>query len=156
MVRSAAQPLRVRGGRQWGLGDQSGSVLIEAALILPAVLVIAFGVVMTGRVAQAQVGVTIVAREAGRTLATAPSRAVGLREARARALSTAESYGLHVPELNLDLEAGTFQRGGSVLARASYRVELGDLPLLGRVAVTVSASHGESIERYRSRVGTRP
>ena len=145
MVRSVARLLRSL------LGDQSGSVLVEAALVIPAVLTITFGVVMTGRVAQAQVGVTAVVRESGRTLATAPSAQDGLREARLRALSTAEGHGLRSDALVLELEAGAFRRGGSVSARASYPVALGDLPLLGRVSVTVTASHTERIERYRSR-----
>ena len=135
---------------------ESGSVLIEAALVLPVVLAVAFGVVMTGRVVHAQIGVGAVAREAGRTLAQAPSAAEGLRDARSRALAVAGGHGLAAAELELVLEAGAFERGGTVRAEASYRVALGDLPLLGRLELTVRSSHAERVERYRSRRAATP
>ncbi len=131
--------------------DRSGGVLIEAALVLPVVLVVALGVVMAGRVAHARIGVEAVAREAGRALAQAPSAPEGLRDARTRALAAARGYGLDEATLRLDLDAGSFARGGTVSARASYRVTLSDLPLLGRLDVTVEASHAERVELYRSR-----
>lgn len=137
-------------------GGEAGSVLIEAALVLPVVLVLASGVVMAGRVAHARIGVEAVAREAGRALAQAPSRADGLADARAAALDAARGYGLDASALELELEAGSFRRGGVVRARASYPVELADLPLLGRARATVSASHGEQVELYRSRAGAAP
>ena len=135
---------------------QSGGVLIEAALVLPVILVFAAGVVMAGRVAHARVGVEAVAREAGRALARAPSAASGLAEARTRALAAAEGYGLDASGLDLELDAGRFARGSTVRARVSYRVELSDLPLLGRVSATVSASHAERVELYRSRAEAAP
>lgn len=138
------------------LGDESGSALIEAALVIPAVLVIAFGVVMTGRVVQAQIGVQAVAREAGRTLAAAPSSSEGLEDARSRGLAVAGGHGLAPEQLGLVLDAGAFERGGTVRAQASYRVGLGDLPLLGRVEVVVSSSHQERVELYRSRTAAVP
>ena len=146
MVRSAPAAFR-RLAR-----DQSGSVLVEAALVIPVVLLVAFGVVMTGRIVAAQIGVEAVAREAGRALAVAPSASEGLAEARARGVAAALGHGLRAEVLELDLDAGAFHRGGIVRARASYRVELGDLPLLGMVAITVSAEHAERVELYRSRV----
>ncbi len=130
---------------------ESGGVLVEAALVIPVVLVVAFGVVMAGRIAHAQVGVGAVVREAGRTLAQAPSARAGLVDARSRALAVADGHGLEAAELQLVLEAGAFRRGGTVRARASYRVALGDLPLYGRVEVTVRSSHSERVELYRGR-----
>ncbi|MGE3857708.1 MAG: TadE/TadG family type IV pilus assembly protein, partial [Dehalococcoidia bacterium] len=47
--------------------DQSGSALIETALVIPVLLLFVVGVVMAGRVVQAQIAVQAVAREAGRT-----------------------------------------------------------------------------------------
>ena len=134
---------------------ESGGVLVEAALVIPVVLVACFGVVMAGRIAHAQVGVGAVAREAGRTLAQAPSAADGLARARSRALAVADGHGLAADELQLVLEAGAFRRGGTVRAIASYRVALGDLPLLGRLEVTVESSHAERVELYRSRAERR-
>ena len=137
-------------------GDESGSALIEAALVLPAVLVIAFGVVMAGRIAQAQVAVQAAAREAGRALAVAPSASAGLTAARERALAIADGHGLAPDRLSVALDAGVFERGGTVRAQTSYRVGLGDLPLLGRIEVTVSSSHEERIELYRGRTAAAP
>ena len=131
--------------------DESGGVLIEAALVIPVVLLVTFGVVTAGRIVHAQVGVGAVAREAGRTLARAPSAQDGLSRARSRALAVADGHGLEAAELQLVLEAGTFRRGGTVRATASYRVALGDLPMLGRLEVTVKGSHAERVELYRSR-----
>ena len=135
---------------------ESGGVLIEAALVIPVVLVVAFGVVMAGRIVHAQIGVGAVAREAGRTLAQAPSAAEGLASARSRALAVADGHGLAAADLELVLEAGTFARGGTVRAIASYRVALGDLPMLGRLEVTVKSSHAERVELYRSRAAVWP
>ena len=135
---------------------ESGGVLIEAALVIPVVLVACFGVVLAGRIVHAQIGVGAVAREAGRTLAQAPSAADGLARARERALAVADGHGLAAAELDLVLEAGTFRRGGTVRAQASYRVALGDLPLLGRLEVTVTSSHAERVEFYRSRTAVWP
>ena len=124
--------------------------------MIPVVLATCFGVVMAGRIVHAQIGVGAVAREAGRTLAQAPSAADGLARARSRALAVADGHGLDAGELQLVLEAGTFARGGTVRAEASYRVALGDLPLLGRLEVTVRSSHAERVELYRSRAAVWP
>ncbi len=137
-------------------GNESGSALIEAALVLPAVLVIAFGVVMAGRVAQAQVAVQAAAREAGRALAVAPSASAGLASARERAFAIADGHGLAPERLGVSLDAGAFARGGTVRAQTWYGVGLGDLPLLGRIEVTVSSSHEERIELYRGRTVAAP
>ena len=66
------------------LGDESGNAMIEAALVIPVVLVMVFGVVATGRVVAAQIAVQSVVREASRTLAVAPSLQEGLPAAQAR------------------------------------------------------------------------
>lgn len=138
------------------LGDESGNALIESVLVLPAVLVIAFGIVATGRVVHAQIGVQTVAREAGRTLAAAPSASAGLADGRARASAVAHGHGLSTERLQVALEAGEFARGGTVRAQASYRVALEDLPLLGLIDVEVTSSHQERVERYRSRTAAAP
>ena len=138
-----------------GAGE-SGGVLIEAALVLPLVLAVASGVVMAGRLVHAQVGVEAAAREAGRALAQAPSRAEGLASARSRGLAAAEGHGLEAADVVLVLEAGAFRRGGTVRARASYRVALGALPLLGPIEVTVTGSHQERVGLYRARTQALP
>lgn len=125
--------------------------MVEVALVLPLLLVLVAGVVMAGRVAHAQVAVQSVARETARTAAVAPSASVGLLSAEARAVSVAAGHGLSLDRLGIEIDAGGFERGGTVQTYASYEVQLGDLPLLGMVTVTVSSSHDERIDFYRSR-----
>ena len=138
------------------LRGERGQAFVEAAFVLPVLLVLAFGVVMVGRVAHAKVAVQTAAREASRTLAAAPSEADGLTAAHERARSVAGGYDLSAEHLSIDVDANGFQRGGTASAEVTYRVGLGDLPLLNRIEVTVSSSHSERIELYRSREGPGP
>ena len=151
MARSALEALLGRAA-----SGEGGGVLVEAALVIPVVLAVACGAVMAGRVVHAQVGVGAVAREAGRALALAPSASDGLADAQARALAVASGHGLKAQELRLVLDAGAFSRGGTVRAVALYRVALGDLPLVGRLAITVRSEHAERVELYRSRARALP
>lgn len=150
MIRDAIRSVRR------ALASDSGSALIETALVLPMVLVLVAGIVMTGRVAHAQIAVQSVAREAGRTLAVAPSVSEGLASAEARAWVVADGHGLSTEQLHLLIDAGDFVRGGTVRAEASYPVSLGDLPLLGALEIAVSSSHEERIDLYRSRTAAKP
>jgi len=131
--------------------SEAGQALVEAALVIPVLLLLAFGVVMVGRIAHAKVAVQAAAREAGRTLATASSESEGVTAALDSARSVAEGYGLSQSDLTVDVDSGGFQRGGVATAEVSYRVPLADLPLLDRVEVTVSSTHAERIDLYRSR-----
>jgi Flp pilus assembly protein TadG len=130
---------------------ESGQALVEAALVLPVLLVLVFGIVMTGRVVHAKIAVQAAAREASRTLATAPSEEQGLTDADDAARSAADGYGLSVDGLSVDLESNGFERGGTVSASVSYDVGLGGLPLLDAVDIAVSSSHSEQVDPYRSR-----
>ncbi len=138
------------------LRDERGNALIEAALAIPVVLAVAFGVVMVGRVVHAQIAVQSVVREASRTLAAAASAEEGMSMARANAIAVATGNGLATDRLDLTIDAGTFARGGTARVEATYSVALGDLPLLGAVEVTVSSTNGQRIEQYRSRVEAAP
>jgi Flp pilus assembly protein TadG len=132
-------------------GGEAGQALVEAALVIPVLLLLAFGVVMAGRIAHAKVAVQAAAREAGRTLATASSESEGVTAALDSARSVAEGYGLSQGSLEVGVDSGGFQRGGVATAEVSYQVPLADLPLLDRVEVTVSSTHAERIDLYRSR-----
>lgn len=137
-------------------GDTAGSALVEAALVLPVLLILVAGIVMAGRVAHAQIAVQSVAREAGRTVAIAPSESEGLAAGEARALAVASGHGLATAQLGLVIDAGGFERGGVVRVEASYPVGLGDLPLIGALDITVTGSHEQRIDLYRSRVEVAP
>lgn len=131
--------------------DEAGSTLVEVALVLPVLLVLVAGVVMVGRVTHAQVAVQSVAREAARTVAVAPSEIDGLVAAQTRTHSVAAGHRLDPERLGVEIDAGGFERGGTVRVEASYTVSLADLPLFGALAVTVRSAHDERIETYRSR-----
>ena len=133
------------------LSGESGQALVEAALVIPVLLLLAFGVVMAGRVSHAKIAVQAAAREASRALATAPSEQDGMAEALQTARSVAQGYDLSQERLTVNIESNGFQRGGTASAEVTYQVPLADLPLLNRLEVTVSSSHSERIDLYRSR-----
>ena len=138
-----------------GLRDDSGQALVEAAIVIPVLLLLVFGVVMAGRISHAKIGVQAAAREAARELATAPSELEGLTAGHETARSVADGYGMSQERLTVELDADGFERGGTATAEATYRVGLGDLPLFGRIEVAVSSSHSERIDVYRSREAVR-
>jgi Flp pilus assembly protein TadG len=137
--------------RDWLSRGESGQALVETAIVLPVLLVLVFGVVMAGRVVHAKIAVQSAAREAGRELATAPSEEEGLTAADEAARSAADGYGLSPDGLLVELEPNGFERGGTVMATVSYEVGLGGLPLIDALDITVSSSHSEHVEPYRSR-----
>ena len=131
--------------------DERGQALVELALTIPLLLLLAFGVVAVGRVIDAQMGVSAVAREEARAavLAAGPAEASSLGLARGR--EVAAGYHLDNGSLQLAVDAGGFERGGEVRATARYTVTLADLPLLGWTRVSVGSTHLERIDLYRSR-----
>lgn len=144
------------GPTQAGTADrrQRGQALVEAALVIPVLVVLAFGVVLVGRVVHATVAVQAAAREAGRALATAASESEGLAAGQERGKAVAAGYGLEGDRLELALDSGGFVRGGEVTVRARYRVSVAGLLILSSAEVTVSSEHRERIDRYRSREGS--
>jgi Flp pilus assembly protein TadG len=135
---------------------EAGQALVEAALVIPVLVVLLSGVVMVGRIAHARLAVQAAAREASRALATAPSEQEGVTAAREAARSVTDDYGLSQDGLSVNVESNGFQRGGMADARVTYRVTLDDLPLLGPLEVTVTGSHSERIDLYRSREAASP
>ena len=141
--------------RSWGgwrpLSGQRGQALVETALVIPMLLALAFGVIGVGRVTQAQMGVSAVAREAARAAALADDPAGAALAGLARGQEVATGYGLANGSLRITIDPGAMARGAPVGATARYEVELGDLPLLGWARVSVSSTHLERTDLYRSR-----
>ena len=142
---------------QW-FSEERGSALVEVALVLPLLLLLALGVVGVGRVVQARMGVSAVARETARAAALAQTPSDAMERGLATGHAVGVGYGLTNGSLALSLDVGGFERGGSVQAAASYAVPLADLPLLGWAQVQVAGEHVERIDLYRSRptIGGRP
>lgn len=137
---SGARSRRHRGGRA-----RRGDALLETALVLPLLLLLAFGVVGAGRVTQARLGVGASAREAARTAVGARNVGAG----RERGIEVAQGHGLTNGSLDL-LVGGGLAPGGRAVAVASYTVGFSDLPLLGWARVTVRAEAWEAVDHYRS------
>ncbi|MPZ50276.1 MAG: hypothetical protein GEU75_13430 [Dehalococcoidia bacterium] len=129
---------------------ETGQALVEAALLLPVLLIMVFGVVAVGRVVQAKIAVEAAAREASRTLASAASEQEGLAASVETGRSVAEGYGLSGERLTVDVASNGFTRGGRVSAEVSYSVVL-SLPLINLADVVVSSTHTERVDLYRSR-----
>lgn len=123
-----------------------GQALLETALVLPLLLLLAFGVVGAGRVTQARLGVGAASRESARVAVGARNVGTG----RERGVETARGYGLSNGSLEILVDGGRFEPGGRVVGVVSYTVGFGDLPLLGWAQVRVRAEAWEAIDRYRS------
>jgi len=132
-------------------GGESGQALVEAALAIPVLLVLVFGVVAAGRVVEAKIAVQAAARESSRALAVAPSEEQGVVAALTAGENVANGYGLDGSRLTIELDSGGFSRSGTVTSDVQYSVSLSDLPLLSFFEVEVSSSHTEQIALYRSR-----
>ncbi len=130
--------------------NERGQALVEVALVIPILLLLAFGVVAVGRVTDAQMGVSAVAREAARAAALANDPGAAASQGMTRGQEVAAGYHLGDGSLQLAVNAGNFTRGGTVQASARYTVSLGDLPLLGWAHITVGSTHLERIDLYRS------
>lgn len=144
-------PVRVARALLAGCGGQRGQALVETALVVPLVLLLVFGVVGVGRLTQAQMGVSAVAREAARAGALASTAGEAAEWGTTRGRDVAAGYGLGNGSLDLRVDPGAFDRGGQVRASARYTVELEDLPLMNWVRVPVAGSHVERVDLYRSR-----
>ncbi len=136
--------------RSW-LRAQRGNALVETALVLPLLLLLAFGVIGVGRVVQAQMGVSAVAREAARAGALANGSADAAERGVERGEEVATGYRLNNGSLELTVALDSFDRGAPVRARVSYEMALDDLPLLGWARLTVASDHIERTDLYRSR-----
>jgi hypothetical protein len=130
---------------------QQAQALVELALAAPLLLMLAFGVVGLGRVAQGQLGVAAVAREAARAAALADTPAEALARGTARGQEVAVGYRLGNGSLALTVEPGALARGGQVRAVARYELALDDLPLMGWARVPVEGRHAERVDVWRSR-----
>jgi len=131
-------------------GNERGQALVEVALVIPILLLLAFGVVAVGRVTDAQMGVSAVAREAARAAALANDPGEAASQGATQGQEVAAGYHLGDGSLQLAVNAGNFTRGGTVQVSARYTVSLGDLPLLGWAHITVGSTHLERIDLYRS------
>jgi hypothetical protein len=129
-----------------------GQALVEVALVIPMLLVLAFGVVGLGRLTQTQMALSAVAREAARTGALADRASDARAHGEQRGIEVGTGYNLASPPLVVRVDTSNFGRCGSVSARATYNLDLSDLPFLGWVRYTLQSTHAEPIDRFRSQL----
>ena len=141
----------VRSALRRGAAGQAGQALIETALVVPLLLLLAVGVVAGGRVVQGQLGVSAVAREAARAAAMANTGAEAAARGLGRGQDVAAGYRLGNGSLALAVDPGDFARGGQVRSEARYDVTFEDLPLLNWARVSLASRHAERIDAWRSR-----
>jgi hypothetical protein len=135
---------------------QSAQALVEVALALPIIVGLLFGTLAISRVVQAQTAVVAVVHEAARAAALGTSPDDAVVRMRQRADLVAAGLGLDPRAVGLDWDVSTFTRErGHVLATVTYRVDLGDLPLIGWAPVpAVRAQHSEWVDPFRSGLAT--
>ena len=139
----AAPAVQARMGR--------GSVLIETALVIPMLLTLVFGIVGVGRLTQAEMAVSGVARETARAAALANTPDQARTWGSDRAQQVAAGYQLEPGLLQVTLDPGTMDRGSQVTAQARYTIRLTDLPFLNWTQFVVQSTHSERVDLYRSR-----
>ncbi len=145
-ARAASLPLGLRRS-----GLERASALVEAALLIPVLMMLVYGLVGVSKLEQAVMAVSAVSREAARSAALADNASQAATNGQARGQQVADGYGLSNGSLQLVVDAGNFDRGGTVTAQASYKVDLSHLPVPGWGTFTISREHAERIDMYRSR-----
>lgn len=127
-----------------------GQAVVEAALVLPLMLVIGLAAVEVARLADARSGLDAATAAAASAAARAPSSEIAGAAARAAFASATAGYPLRSPQLRLDLQG--FLRGGQVTAAgtASFDVGLTPLPGLPRTVMLSSQTRAQ-IAPWRSR-----
>ncbi len=133
--------------------QEEGQAAIELVLVAPALLLALAVMLGAGRLLSTRAALDAVAREAGRSAVEAPDPRSAIQMGEQAASTAAAAYGLSPANLSVAIDPGTFARGGTVRVNATYRVGLGDLPLLGVGirGVTLHAVHLEPIDPYKSR-----
>ncbi|HEU0169432.1 MAG TPA: TadE family protein, partial [Chloroflexota bacterium] len=103
---------------------ERASALVEAALVIPLLMVLVYGVIGVSKLEQTVMAVSDVSREAARSAALADNAGQAASDGQARGQQVAGGYGLSNGSLKLVVDAGSFDRGGTITAQASYKVDL--------------------------------
>ncbi len=126
--------------------------LAETALVIPFLLFMSFAVVGIGRMTQAQMAVSAVAREAARAGALADTGGAAQTQGTQRGYDVGAGYNMSKPALIVVVDPGNFRRCGSVTAHVTYKLNLHDLPMLSWATANLKADHTEPVDGYRNDV----
>jgi Flp pilus assembly protein TadG len=133
---------------------QAGQSLVEWAVSAFVLLLFALGIIAVGQIVSQYVALRSAASQAAFAAARAPS-ADDAQRAGADAARQAVQ-GSQLQDFSVTLDTGGFQRGGTLTARASGDVSLGEFPIISQVLgqrVRLTWQAHALIEPYRSRVG---
>jgi hypothetical protein len=140
--------------------DDSGQVAGVEVLPFAVLIFVVGSLLIAGSWAtiDAKMAVNAATREAVRTFVEAPDEATATAQSTRVAREAVAGHGRNPDKLTLappDYHNGSFRRCNLVTIRASYPVPLIALPLIGShgEAFTVTSSHTEVIDPYRSGLG---
>lgn len=136
---------------------QTAQALVELALALPVVVALVCGAIGLGRVVTTQLGLIGLAHDVARVGALAASPSDAVARMTNRMVTLAPGLGIDPSATELDYDTSAFSSPVSprIVATVRYRVDLGDLPLIGWMGAPVlRAQHVEWMDRFRSGVPT--
>lgn len=127
---------------------ESGQAAISGLLVLAGVLLpVMFLVVAFARIENARLATQQAARDGVRAATQAPT----LRQADDAAHAAASRHDARLRQPLRVVLRGRFEPGGTLEARTSTKVTLGNVPLLGDFGtITVQAKARAPVDRYRS------
>ncbi len=125
-----------------------GQALVEAALVLPLMLVLVMGVFVVGVVGRTDSALLAVAQEAARAAATASNPGDAASHGVARGTQVADGYRLR--EAIVTVDARDFRPGGQVRADATVTVSLATIPIFGPTAIRLHHEHAEPVDPFRN------
>ena len=129
-------------------GRGRGQAVVEAALVLPLLLVLVLGVFAVGVVGRTDAALLAVAQEAARAAATASSAGEAAAHGVARGQQVAEGYRLAGSSVSVD--ASDFRPGGYVRADATVTVSLVGISVFGPARITLHHQQVEPVDPYRN------
>ena len=127
---------------------QRGQALVEAAMVLPLMLVLVLGVFAVGVLGRTDAALLAVSQEAARAAATASDPAEAAAHGVARGTQVADGYRLQGTTVTVD--ARDFRPGGRIRADATVRVSLAFIPIFGSSELTLHHQHAEPVDPYRN------
>src|SRR5262249_14419149 len=121
---------------------------VEAALVLPLILLLVLGVFAVGVVGRTDAALLAVAQEAARATATSTSAGEAAEHGTARGQQVADGYRLTGATITVD--ARDFRPGGEVQADATVTVSLVGISVFGPTQITLHHRHLEPVDPYRN------
>ena len=122
--------------------------LVEAALVLPLILVLVLGVFAVGVVGRTDAALLAVAEEAARAAATSTNASEAAAHGITRGQQVADGYRLVGARISVD--ARDFHAGGQVRVDATVTVSLIGISVFGPTQITLHRQHVEPVDPYRN------